>query len=79
MLHGNRIRSVDPVDKFVSMGAEEDGYGKLICYTDGSPRMLTCTGSDAVNVHAVRRSDDVAAVMAKIDSIDHVYHHRRRL
>ena len=72
MLLGKRVRSVDPEGKFVTVGKEEIGYGKLIWCTGGSPRMLTCNGADAVNVHAVRRRDDVDAMMAKIDTINHV-------
>ena len=72
MLLGKRVRSVDPDGKFVTVGEEEIGYGKLIWCTGGSPRMLTCNGADADNVHAVRRRDDVDAMMAKIDSINHV-------
>jgi len=34
--------------------------------------MLTCSGAEAANVHAVRRRDDVDAMMAKIDSVSHV-------
>lgn len=72
MLLGRRVKSVDPVGKFVSAGDEEIGYGKLIWCTGGSPRMLTCNGAEAPNVHAVRRRDDVDAMMAKLDSINHV-------
>ncbi|WP_375188180.1 NAD(P)/FAD-dependent oxidoreductase [Sphingobium yanoikuyae] len=72
MLLGKRVRSVDPVGKVVTVGEEEIGYDKLIWCTGGSPRMLTCNGADAHNVHAVRRRDDVDAMMAKIDSINHV-------
>jgi 3-phenylpropionate/trans-cinnamate dioxygenase ferredoxin reductase subunit len=72
MLLGKRVRSVDPEGKFVTIGDQEIGYGKLIWCTGGSPRMLTCNGADAHNVHAVRRRDDVDAMMAKIDTINHV-------
>lgn len=72
MLLGNRVRSVDPEGKFLTAGDEEIGYGKLIWCTGGSPRMLTCNGADANNVYAVRRRDDVDAMMAKIDTINHV-------
>ncbi len=72
MLLGKRVRSVDPQGKFVTTGEEEIGYGKLIWCTGGSPRMLTCTGADAAGIHAVRRRDDVDAMMAKIDQIQHV-------
>jgi 3-phenylpropionate/trans-cinnamate dioxygenase ferredoxin reductase subunit len=72
MLLGRRVKSVDPMGKFVTVGDAEIGYGKLIWCTGGTPRTLTCHGGDAPNVHAVRRRDDVDAMMAKIDSIDHV-------
>ncbi len=72
MLLGRRVKSVDPVGRFVTAGDEEIGYCKLIWCTGGSPRMLTCNGANAHNVHAVRRRDDVDAMMAKIDAIGHV-------
>lgn len=72
MLLGRRVKTVDPVGKFVVAGDEQIGYDKLIWCTGGSPRMLTCNGADASNVHGVRRRDDVDAMMAKIDQINHV-------
>lgn len=72
MLLGHRVKAVDPVAKFVTSGDREFSYGKLIWATGGSPRMLTCDGADASNVHAVRRRDDVDAMMAKLNQIDHV-------
>ncbi|MCC4233629.1 FAD-dependent oxidoreductase [Sphingobium soli] len=72
MLLGKRVKSVDPAGKFVTVGDREIGYDKLIWCTGGSPRMLTCNGADADNVHAVRRRADVDAMMAKMDSVRHV-------
>lgn len=72
MLLGKRVRSVDPIAKVVKVGDEEIGYDKLIWATGGTPRMLTCNGADAPNVHGVRRRDDVDAIMAQLDSINHV-------
>ena len=72
MLLGKRAKSVDPAGKFVTVGDKEIGYDKLIWCTGGSPRMLTCNGADADNVHAVRRRADVDAMMAKMDSVRHV-------
>lgn len=72
LLLGKRVKSVDPIAKTVTVGSEDIGYDKLIWCTGGSPRMLTCNGADAPNVHAVRRRDDVDAMMAKLDSVHHV-------
>lgn len=72
LLLGKRVKSVDPSGKFVTVGDTEIGYDKLIWCTGGAPRMLTCNGADAGNVHAVRRRADVDAMMAKLDSISHV-------
>lgn len=72
LLLGHRVRTVDPAAKIVATGEEEIGYGKLIWCTGGSPRMLTCSGVEAENVHAVRRRDDVDAMKAKMDRIQHV-------
>ena len=63
MLLGHRVKAVDPVAKTVTAGDQQIGYGKLIWCTGGSPRMLTCNGADAENVHAVRRRDAVDAMM----------------
>ncbi|HEX7742330.1 MAG TPA: FAD/NAD(P)-binding oxidoreductase, partial [Sphingobium sp.] len=72
MLLGRRVKAVDPQAKIVTAGDEQIEYGALIWCTGGSPRMLTCDGADAPNVHAVRRRDDVDAMMAKLDQISHV-------
>ncbi|AUW59651.1 pyridine nucleotide-disulfide oxidoreductase [Sphingobium sp. SCG-1] len=72
MLLGNRVTHVDPQAKRVACAGEEVGYGRLIWCAGGSPRMLTCNGADAVNVHGVRRRDDVDAMMAQLDSVNHV-------
>ena len=72
MLLGRRVKAVDVAAKTVIVGDDQIGYGKLIWATGGSPRMLTCNGADAPNVHAVRRRDDVDAMMAKLDQINHV-------
>ena len=69
MLLGRRVKAIDPEAQTVTAGDEQIGYGKLIWCTGGSPRMLTCNGADAPNVHAVRRRDDVDAMMAKMDQI----------
>ena len=72
MLLGRRVKAVDADARTVTARDEKIGYGKLIWATGGSPRMLTCNGADAENVHAVRRRDDVDAMMAKLDRINHV-------
>ena len=40
MLLGRRVKSVDPVGKFVTVGDQEIGYNKLIWCTGGNPRMF---------------------------------------
>ena len=72
MLLGKRVKNVDSVGKFVTVGDTQISYDKMIWATGGSPRMLSCAGADAPNVHAVRRRADVDAMMAKLDRISHV-------
>ena len=72
LLLGKRVKHLDPVAKTVTAGTEQISYDKLIWCTGGTPRMLTCNGADASNVHAVRRRDDVDAMMGKLDAIQHV-------
>lgn len=73
MLLGRRVKKVDPVGKLVTLGDDSEiGYGKLIWCTGGTPRLLSCPGSEAAGIHAVRRRDDVDAIMARLDEISHV-------
>ena len=72
MLLGKRVKNVDPVGKYATVGDTQISYDKMIWATGGSPRMLSCAGADAPNVHAVRRRADVDAMMAKLDRISHV-------
>jgi 3-phenylpropionate/trans-cinnamate dioxygenase ferredoxin reductase subunit len=72
LLPGRRVEAVDPAAKAVAAGDERFGYGKLIWCTGGSPRMLTCNGAEAINVHAIRRRPDVDAVMTQLDGIRHI-------
>lgn len=70
---GQRVTKVDPAAKIVTLtDGTEIGYGKLIWATGGTPRLLSCAGSDASGIHSVRRRDDVDAMMAKLDEINHV-------
>ena len=72
LLLGKRVTNVDAAAKTVTADGQLISYDKLIWCTGGSPRMLTCNGADAPNVHAVRRRDDVDAMMGQLDTIQHV-------
>jgi len=73
MLLGKRVAKVDPqAHKVVLSDDSEIGYGKLIWATGGTPRMLSCPGSDAQRVFAVRRRDDVDAIMKILPDVGHV-------
>lgn len=73
MLLGKRVERVDPAAKTITTTAGETfGYGKLIWATGGSPRPLTCPGSDADGLFCIRRRDDVDAIMARLPDVKHV-------
>lgn len=73
LILNSRVSKVDPVAKTVTcVDGREIGYGKLIWATGGSPRPLTCPGSDATGIYGVRRRSDVDAIMARLPSIKHV-------
>jgi 3-phenylpropionate/trans-cinnamate dioxygenase ferredoxin reductase subunit len=69
---GRRVTEVDPATKTVKAGDALFRYGKLIWCGGGTPRKLSCAGSEAVNVHGVRRREDVDAMMAQMASVAHV-------
>ncbi|AUW58475.1 pyridine nucleotide-disulfide oxidoreductase [Sphingobium sp. SCG-1] len=73
LLLGQRVKRVDAEAKTVTVGDDSEiGYGKLIWATGGTPRLLTCAGSDASGIHSVRRRDDVDAIMTELASVNHV-------
>lgn len=73
MLLGKRVKSVDAEAKFVTLADDSElSYGKLIWAAGGSPRLLSCPGSDATGLHAVRRRDDVDAIMARLPDVNDV-------
>lgn len=73
MLLGHRVSSVDASAKTVTLtDGNSIGYDKLIWAAGGSPRMLTCAGSDASGIFGVRRRADVDAIMARLPSVKHV-------
>lgn len=69
---GQKVTAVDPDARQVTVGSCTFGYGKLIWAAGGSARRLTCHGHDAQNVHVVRNRNDVDAVIASLDQINHV-------
>jgi 3-phenylpropionate/trans-cinnamate dioxygenase ferredoxin reductase component len=73
MLLNKRVASVDALAHQVTTEAGETfGYGKLIWATGGSPRMLSCPGSDLKGIHAVRTRADVDAILKELDQPGHV-------
>lgn len=73
LLLGRRVTRIDPQAREVTLSDDSTiGYGKLIWAAGGTPRPLTCPGAEAQGVHAIRRRDDVDAIMAKLPEIDHV-------
>lgn len=70
---GCRISSVDPIAKTVTLTNDDViGYDKLIWAAGGSPRMLDCPGSQATNIHAVRRKSDVDRIKGDLDNVKNV-------
>ncbi|MGK2910674.1 MAG: NAD(P)/FAD-dependent oxidoreductase [Sphingobium sp.] len=73
LLLGKRVKKVDAKTKAVTLADESEiAYDKLIWATGGTPRLLTCAGSDASGIHSVRRRDDVDAIMAQLHQVNHV-------
>lgn len=73
LLLNRRVKRVDAQAKFVIVGDDSEiGYDKLIWATGGSPRQLSCPGSDASGIFGIRRRDDVDAIMARLPSVKHV-------
>lgn len=73
LLLGKRVTKVDPVGHKVTLSDDSEiGYGKLIWAAGGTPRMLSCPGAEAQRVFAVRKRDDVDAIMKLLPDVKHV-------
>src|SRR3546814_17056317 len=71
LLLGKRVTRVDPVAHKVTLADDSEiGYGKLLWAAGGTPRMLSCPGSDAEHVFDVRRRDDVDAIMKILPDVE---------
>src|SRR3546814_6686098 len=73
LLSGKRVTRVDPGAHKVTLADDSEiGYGKLLWAAGGTPSMLSCPGSDAEHVFAVRRRADVDAIMKILPDVAHV-------
>ncbi|MET0241644.1 MAG: FAD/NAD(P)-binding oxidoreductase [Sphingobium sp.] len=73
MLLGQRVVEVDAAaHEVVLTDGTRHGYGKLIWAAGGTPRQLTCGGSAAKGVYAIRRRSDVDAIMALLPTVERV-------
>src|SRR3546814_16453376 len=73
LLLGKRVTRVDPVAHKVTLADDSEiGYGKLLWAAGGTTRMLSCPGSDAEHVFAVRARDDGDAIMKLFTELEHV-------
>jgi 3-phenylpropionate/trans-cinnamate dioxygenase ferredoxin reductase subunit len=73
MLLSQRVTTVDPqAHNVTTTDSTQYSYGKLIWAAGGTPRVLSCDGSTAQRVHAIRRRSDVDGIMARLPEINDV-------
>lgn len=73
LMLGQRVKKVDATAKIVTVGDDSEiSYDTMIWATGGTPRMLSCPGSEASGIHCVRRRDDVDAIMARLPDVGHI-------
>lgn len=73
LLLGKRVTKVDAAAHKVTLSDDSEiGYGKLIWAAGGTPRMLSCPGAEAQRVFAVRKREDVDAIMKLLPEVGHV-------
>lgn len=66
---GADVTAIDPEEKTVAIAdGRMLGYRHLIWAAGGSPRKLTCPGSDLAGIHAVRDKADVDQIMTDLDA-----------
>jgi len=73
MICGRSVLAVDAAAHRVTL---DDGewieYGRLIWAAGGSPRQLTCAGTDLAGVHTVRSRADVERIRNELSAVTHV-------
>ena len=73
LLTGCRVAKVHAADRKVTLSNDDTiSFRTLIWATGGSPRMLSCDGAQARNIHAVRSRADVDRIMADLPSTKQV-------
>ncbi|HSV71668.1 MAG TPA: FAD-dependent oxidoreductase [Methylibium sp.] len=67
---GQRVVAVDAAARCVTTAAGDAvGYGALVWAAGGSPRRLSCPGSELAGVHAIRNRADVDRIKAELDQV----------
>lgn len=66
---GLRVDTIDVGRKRAGTSRHEFEYGKLIWAAGGTPRLLTCPGANAGNVHVIRQRGDVDRIRAQLDRV----------
>lgn len=73
LLLGRRVVSVDPAaHQVVLADGSRIAYGQMIWATGGAPRQIPVPGAALEGVHGVRTRADADAMLADLDSVEHV-------
>ena len=73
MICGRSALAVDATAHRVTLAdGESIEYGRLIWAAGGSPRQLTCPGTDLAGVHTVRARADVERIRHELSTVTHV-------
>ena len=73
LLTGRRVAKVNAADRQVTLSNDDIiSFRTLIWATGGSPRMLSCPGAQARNIHAVRSRADVDRIMTDLPNTKQV-------
>ncbi|WP_375383085.1 NAD(P)/FAD-dependent oxidoreductase [uncultured Sphingomonas sp.] len=68
---GERVVAVEPdAHRVVTDTGAAIGYRHLVWATGGTPRRLSCEGSDLTGIHTVRSRADVDRMMAELSRVD---------
>ena len=73
MILGRRVETVDPSASHVAFANGDTlVYSHLVWAAGGTPRRLTCEGSDLRGVHTVRDRADVDRMLAELQEVEQV-------
>ena len=73
LILSQKVNQVNPTDKYVSMiDGTKLSYNKLVWACGGTPRKLTCPGSEFNGIHVIRNRADIDNIKSNLSEVQNI-------